>query len=388
MMQYVVFDLETTTTESFGRKANPFDKRNFIVAAGWKFWHTDSIATVYSKRGLHSMPQLDAEILVGHNIKFDLLYIWEEPWVQAFIGRGGKIFDTQLAEYLITGQTNKYSSLNQCAKKYGCTLKNDKIKEMWEAGIDTTDIQQDSLIEYLRDDVRNTEIVFLNQIERLKKLGMFNLAVAQMDSILATTEMEYNGMYIDKEIAYRDKEALIIECGVLDNEILSMVKELDTWPVDINLSSPDHLSAIFFSGNVRYVEKEPKLDSEGNPVIYKSGKKKGQIWKVNTAKESLIKGYGAIPNEEWMSKTAGVYSTSVNVLQELSLLDNEAGKFADKMLLRRKLNKELNTYYTGMLNLVHPIDNCLHGSLNHVSTDTGRLSSKKPNMQNITSSEK
>lgn len=36
-MSYAVIDIETTTYTSFKRKANPFDPRNWVVLAGWKF---------------------------------------------------------------------------------------------------------------------------------------------------------------------------------------------------------------------------------------------------------------------------------------------------------------------------------------------------------------
>jgi len=49
----------------------------------------------------------------------------------------------------------------------------------------------------------------------------------------------------------------------------------------------------------------------------------------------------------------------------------------------RRIHKDLNTYYMGLLKLVWPTDSCLHGSINHCTTGTGRLSSSSPNMQNI-----
>jgi len=57
--------------------------------------------------------------------------------------------------------------------------------------------------------------------------------------------------------------------------------------------------------------------------------------------------------------------------------------FLSILLEYRDLDKDLNTYYLGLMKLTWPTDECIHGQVNHCSTGTGRTSSSNPNMQNI-----
>lgn len=77
-----------------------------------------------------------------------------------------------------------------------------------------------------------------------------------------------------------------------------------------------------------------------------------------------------------------VRDTSVDTLEELSLADGSVGqRFTDLLLLARRVTKMKGTYVNGIIKrthdgLVHP-DFLVHG------TNTGRLSSRDPNIQNI-----
>ncbi len=92
-MSYIVLDLETTTIMTQKRIANPFNPRNFIVACGYKVG-TDEFQSLYSKtKGLDLSPffiELNkVDLLVGFNIKFDMLYMW--PQIREWIRNGGRI---------------------------------------------------------------------------------------------------------------------------------------------------------------------------------------------------------------------------------------------------------------------------------------------------------
>src|SRR5688572_17328010 len=108
MARYIVFDLETNTKVAFKRKANfMFNK---IVAVGLKmedqklplYAYGDSEVSIW----LHKLIEYD--LIIGHNIKFDLLYIWNQPWFQSWLANGGKIYDTSLAHYFLSGQQDKF----------------------------------------------------------------------------------------------------------------------------------------------------------------------------------------------------------------------------------------------------------------------------------------
>lgn len=88
-----------------------------------------------------------------------------------------------------------------------------------------------------------------------------------------------------------------------------------------------------------------------------------------------------------------VYSTSSDVLEALATHGFEAGKILNR---KAQIDKDLGTYYLshktdkngnvretkGMLQFVGP-DGIIHHALNVTATATGRLSSSRPNMQNL-----
>lgn len=73
------------------------------------------------------------------------------------------------------------------------------------------------------------------------------------------------------------------------------------------------------------------------------------------------------------------YSTDAGVLAKLSLQH----PIVEKILSWRELAKLKSTYLDALPKLIDPIDGRIHTNLNQVGTSTGRLSSDKPNLQNI-----
>ncbi|WP_033928935.1 hypothetical protein, partial [Vibrio cholerae] len=137
--------------------ASPFHPDNKMVCFGAKTLDAEPVVfrpehadfpTIISSNGVM--------LLVGQNIKFDLLWMMKTyPDFREMLPNLC-IWDTQLAEYLLTGQDHKMASLNELAVKYGGTLKDDRIAEFWKAGVDTTDIPFPMLEEYQKYDVINT----------------------------------------------------------------------------------------------------------------------------------------------------------------------------------------------------------------------------------------
>ena len=131
---YLVFDEETETWHSKKRKSNPFDTRNWVVMRGWKKQGDPCASMSYHPthdRTSYLKIDDDVTVLVGHNIKFDLLYemCQNNPDLHKFFARGGSVWCTQYGEYLIRGQAKKYQmcAMNDIAEKYGGRKKVDDI---------------------------------------------------------------------------------------------------------------------------------------------------------------------------------------------------------------------------------------------------------------------
>ena len=442
-MSYLIHDCETTTVKSYKRVANPFDDRNHVVANGFKRKDGNIFTHYYGRdKGKQTLPIEDQDkILVGFNYKFDLLWHWHLPELQEFFRRGGKIWCCQYAEYLLEGQipTSQMCSMDDLAPKYGGTLKIDEVKAMWKAGIDTVDIPEDLLLKYLGDpegsDISNTEKIFLGQVQRARKQGQLIDIMERMEGLLATTEMEYNGLYIDVEQAKADQRMLEDELSEIQQKLDVAIPELPEGCVFL-WSSNVHKSCLLFGGSIKYEKWTPYLDEQGNQIYaqkdaeyllkngepfvdvdtatsdewlsadkYGAGKRKGEyktkkVKVPDTTKPKgrkveysfALSGY-TTPEPEWKSKLTDaegnpVYKTGKEIIE---ILGNRDIDFLKALANREKIAKDLGTYYsttddkgetTGMLTCVMP-NSIIHHKLNHNLTVTTRLSSSDPNLQNI-----
>ena len=405
----LVIDLETSVKNrgdfAVGTmKASPYHPENKIVMYG------SQIGNVIHARedGNELLSSLTiATRLVGQNIKFDLLYLLTHHYsvLIRFLRTGGKIYDTQLAEYLLTGQEdkmmplgsswkiddkgNKVLSKEGLARRYGGTEKDDRIKEFWNAGTDTEDIPKDMLSEYLLDDVENTGIVYLHQMKLIDNLELNALVDQSMEALLLTTFMEWHGMHFDLDQAANDATPLEIEQTDLIQDLKQqMAKRISDqtgkYPLltDLNPLSNKQVSLYLFGGTYDIVVDVEQLDPDtGEVILYKSGLKKG---KPKTKKMKI--GYdmtGMASTFLDIEKKSHGWDTSNEVLQILKS-DKYVKDFVVPLLRLREVSKDLNTYYKGLVSLTWLTDNCIHGSINHTTTATGRTSSSNPNLQNIT----
>ncbi|GLB46746.1 DNA polymerase [Philodulcilactobacillus myokoensis] len=80
-----------------------------------------------------------------------------------------------------------------------------------------------------------------------------------------------------------------------------------------------------------------------------------------------------------IKRTKTGYSTSVDVLEKLA----GESKIVQNVLEYRKIAKILSTYIDGLLKVVHSTDHKVHTRYLQTLTQTGRLSSVDPNLQNI-----
>ncbi|MEK0324127.1 MAG: DNA polymerase [Nitrosopumilus sp.] len=407
---YVTWDTETTIVESFGRKANPFDERNHVVCSGF----------LYSEKGLEDRyednhmlrdngkiiptePFEGCDLMIGQNIRFDLAYVWRDPRTIQFFKDGGRVWDIQYAEYLLSAQTKTWASMDQMAVRYKLPTKPDKIKEYWKAGICTTLIPLAEILPYQEHDVQTTKSIFLIQYKKAKALGMIDTIFAHMDGLMAFLEMEFNGLQINMENKEHDQKELEVELEILQKKLdIVLENNFPDLPFEFNWGSGKQLSALFFGGKIPYEERIPNgfaqktiktemTDAFDEPIRFKSGPKKGQIryqnFKVDDETRPKIKVLHkdfkfkriAKPQEEWATKIPGVYSTDKDTIATLA---NRGSKLAELLKRYAKITKDLSTYFAPIAALLYP-DGKIHHNLNVVQTITGRLSSSRPNLQNL-----
>lgn len=287
-MSYMIIDLETTIKPYLKMKASPFHPDNRAVILIKKEYRKDTevifLPQFYDKELDNTfnigIPD-HITTLVGFNFKFDLLYMWHLPELQAFLKRGGKIIDVQYLEYLLEGQQihAQMCSLDSIVEKYGGTLKPDIVKQHWEAGTCTRDIHEDILLEYSIGDGDNTEKVLLGQLKRVADMhpNFSKMMAARMDGLLATTEMSYNGLKIDTVLGNVKQAELTESLNTLNKSLEQFIPELPKELV-FNWQSRYHKSFLIFGGVAKYQKWVQHRDPDTLEPLYANKTEKWPIF--------------------------------------------------------------------------------------------------------------
>lgn len=311
----------------------------------------------------------EADIVVGFNFKFDVHWLRS---VGIDLSRS-RIWDCQIAEFLVERQTNPYPSLEDSAVKYGLGHKIDIIKtEYWDKGINTDAIPWDVLRPYAIQDAVLTYQLYLKQTEVVPKHQRKLLALLNQD-LLVLAEMEWNGLVFNKELCEKRSK----ECGDKITDINQKLSQV--YPdVPLNFGSVDQLSSFLYGGVVKETIKE-------HIGFFKTGKQIGEPRYRNKEVEHILPRL-CTPLKGSELKKEGFYATSEDVLKQLK--GPNAKKYVAPLLELSKLEKLNGTYYQGLPNLSEKMNwrkGYLHGNFNQCTTATGRLSSSKPNLQNFAS---
>jgi DNA polymerase I-like protein with 3'-5' exonuclease and polymerase domains len=362
---FVPIDVETTLNgnEEVGL-AHPMHPDNEVVLYGIDETVSNDVTLFFNEvTRLHT----ENAIYCGHNIAFDLMYAYKYP-VLKHCFQSKKIWDTQLAEYILSAQRTKFSSLDELSIQYGLPVKDDKIKKYFEAGLGSDKIPRHELEPYLFQDLNNTKKIAEMQYKRAVEQDQLTLIQTQMLALHATTEMQFNGLHIDREALDRYTVEVVDEYV----QVRLDLEELATTYVD-DINSPKQWSQFFFGG----VKKVKVKEEVGT---YKNGNTKFKLKeKIVTIKPFI----DYKPDPDKVSDKTGQVSVDDTVLKDMLLHTHNAKAIAiiNALLKYRELSKQLSTYVQGLSK--HIIGDFIHGKLNHTATVTGRLSSTNPNLQNI-----
>lgn len=338
--------------------------------------------------------------LIGHNIGFDILvtasqhegfrdYVLNTP--------GLVIWDTAVYEYMLSGQTMKYPSLAECAKLHNLPIsKEDTVSTMIHSGIDPESILEfnpELLHKYLTLDLQVTEALFKSQMEAFGNLRkeFCNLVIERQKFLLNTIRMSIQGMPFDVIGATNERDVLkacvddkkslieeqmqeIINLHCKDNFVppaeeddyfLHTLSDIVLEPEVANCNSVKQLRTLFFGGTL-------EMRANGIAGVYKSGAKKGEPK------------YKTITFEH---KVPGLLPQTISNLDDTVLADLEGSvnpmvsSLAKSLRDYRVLSKKLSTYYDAYIEAEK--HGRIHCDYNHTATPTGRITSCKPNLQNV-----
>ena len=387
----LVLDVETTLNapKDMGQ-AHPMHPDNRIVLLGtlcttpWGDKEIE-ITDLMPITGLVDTLELcKPDFICGSNMSFDLLYLYREASAYSSLGKKvlqeQRLWDIQLAEYLLTGQQSKWASLDDMCRKYGLPIKDDAVTKFFEAGVGSDKIDRALLDPYLRNDLEVTHAIAQLQIAQAVDAKMLPLIISQMEALHATTEMMFNGLSFDEP--YFRKYTYEVATTYADLKI-TLEKEVKDfigsgyYPLE-DIDSALQWSKFLFGGNSKQVSREAVGMFKNGNTKYKN------IEREVTHPPSCE----IVPAEGWKSEKTGKVSVDEKVLTIIATHTklHSIKAVVDKLLKYRETSKQLSTYIQGLhKHIIHHPDGCafIHGRLNHVATATGRLSSTAPNLQNI-----
>lgn len=362
-MNILALDTETTIYN----KGNPYDRRNTMVCYSFADASHSGTHSALDFSYLRTLLET-VDLVVGFNFKFDLAWFLKYKVDQL---RTKHIWDVQIAEFILSHQTNRFPSLNETCERYGLETKLDSVKtEYWDKGINTDKIPWEILEEYATRDAELTLACYHAQ-RKLMTPAQIKLCFLMCQDMKILQEMEANGIPFNEQLCEQRAQEV-------DDKISTLKAKLSAiYPnVPINFASNDHLSAFLYGGVV-------KQDSKEHVGFFKSGAKAGQPkYKNIVIEHALPRLYEPLKGSA-MAKL-GNFATDEGTLRKL-----RGNKTIVNMILDlSKLEKLNGTYYKGLVKLREEMnweEGMLHGNFNQTTAQTGRLSSSKPNLQNFAS---
>ena len=426
----LTIDVENTVTKRDGKMhLDPFEPTNKLVMVGCRTdkgveylydMENDGQASV----GIQEL--LDATtILIGHNIAYDLMWLWESGFRY-----DGPVFDTMLAEYILQRGIKQPLSLEACAERHDlATKKQDTLKQYFAKDMGVDEIPRAELAQYLSADLRATQQLCDMQYKRLNSTDdarLMDTVIFTNKVCLALAKIYRRGFKVDVDVLNDVKNEFEKEKQEIEDRLNKQVKEImgDT---PINLNSPEQLSWIIYSRKPKdkttwmnnftpYMSKEEllrnvkansnimyKTVAERCPVCHGTGRIK-KLKKDGTPYANLPKcvnchslGYVFTPttkiagfrfnppNVKWVSANGfSVNKKMLDVLQHMTKRTNsmKAYNFLSDIQRLSALDTYLSSFVEG-IRAYTKSDGMLHVRLLQHRTATGRFSGADPNMQNM-----
>ena len=432
-----VFDVETSFQLTDEGKKDPSAKNpnNFLVSFGindeYIFFKHREFKGIPNRKVIQDI--LDkTTLLIGHNIKFDLLWLWEVGFKY-----NGRVCDTMLVEYVFNRGIKRSLTLKDCCAFRGVIQKSNLTEPYLKNNISFENIPIDIVEEYGRIDVKATRSLYQAQMNQLRKpqhKHLINTIKNMSEFVVTLTKMEDNGIYIDRNAldeVEKDFQNEYDELRVkIDEEIYTRMGD-----TKINPASPEQLSWLIYGVKVkdkkawskifnlgidkatkkqkrrpRFTLKQLKkiFDSHLKPVYKTKAEQcpicrgKGTVQKIkingspykNLSKCSECKADGFIYKElndragfsgkvtSVMEISEGGFKSDRLTLVKISKTANEDLKiFVEKIVRYNALETYLSTFVDGIKKFTTE-KGFLYPRFMQTVTSTGRLSSRNPNFQN------
>ena len=263
---------------------------------------------------------------IGHNLKYDLKVLLKNQIIVE-----GPLFDTMIAHYLINPDMRH--NMNILAETY-LNYKPQSITELiGKKGKNQISMREVDLVKQTEYSVEDADITFQlkhyfqRELSNANTISLYDKVELPLVKVLASMESE--GINLDTQFLKELSKTLLSDIKILEKNIFEEAGE------SFNLASPKQLGVILFD-KLKLVEKPKK------------------------------------------TKT-GQYSTAEDILSFLA----KTHPIVAKIMEWRSLQKLQTTYVLALPEEINPDTGRIHTTYNQAVASTGRLSSNKPNLQNI-----
>ena len=263
---------------------------------------------------------------IGHNLKYDLKVLLKNQIIVK-----GPLFDTMIAHYLINPDMRH--NMNILAETY-LNYKPQSITELiGKKGKNQISMREVDLVKQTEYSVEDADITFQlkhhfqRELSNANTISLYDKVELPLVKVLASMESE--GINLDTQFLKELSKTLFSDIKILEKNIFEEAGE------SFNLASPKQLGVVLFD-KLKLVEKPKK------------------------------------------TKT-GQYSTAEDILSFLA----KTHPIVAKIMEWRSLQKLQTTYVLALPEEINPDTGRIHTTYNQAVASTGRLSSNKPNLQNI-----
>jgi DNA polymerase-1 len=261
----------------------------------------------------------------GHNVKYD----WQ-VLRRAGVELAGVAYDSMLASFLLDPGRRSHSIDTLCLEHFGRTMQTyADLTGKGKAQIPFAEVSVGAAAAYCGADSATVLALHDYFAPALREIQMEPLlSDIEMPLVPVLTDMEWEGVSIDREVFARLNAELTGDLRRLEGEISAVAGEA------LNLNSPRQLATILF-------------EKQQLPIL---------------------------------KRTKTGPSTDADVLEQLAAMGHALPRL---ILDYRELQKLKSTYVDTLPARVNRDTGRIHTSYNQIGAATGRLSSSEPNLQNI-----
>ena len=245
---------------------------------------------------------------------------------------GGRLMDIELMHYLVNPE--KAHKIEILAKTYlDVNLENQMQKAEESVSLSLFDEMPEEVENNRSAEAAATVLIGLKLLEELETMGLIALYETMEEPLMKVlSRMEQEGVKIDSAQLRRFASDLAVELNGIQENVRTMADE-----PNLNILSPIQIGTLIF--------EKLNLDPKVKP-------KKGARYSYPTDEDTLS-----------------------------ALADKHP--IINQILEYRGIRKLLSTYIEPLPSYISPVTEKIHTTFNQALTATGRLSSSKPNLQNI-----